>query len=302
LAKESAALSNMRTGLLVEAVEGIETIKAGSGGWKFLSRWIHYNKLTIQGDLRMRNATEGVGYLSGVMQQMSYAGLVVAGSLLVMQGHMTMGALIACSILSGRILAPVLALPGLLVQHAHARAALEGLERLYSLQSDNHGIDHPLVPTHLKGHYQLNQVEFAYGQNPPVMVVPNLEIKPGESMAIVGPIGAGMSTRMQRRWKAAGKSRSRLLVITTIGNSLQRTLPPGICAEAPASWVRTGDEFLLARRLASRINWGMSYSPSSNKLSSSFGSCRSDLSSSSINNTLGRWKGRKAVPTGPKVM
>ena len=32
LAKESAALSNMRTGLLVEAVEGIETIKAGSGG------------------------------------------------------------------------------------------------------------------------------------------------------------------------------------------------------------------------------------------------------------------------------
>jgi ATP-binding cassette subfamily C protein LapB len=36
LAKETAALSNMRTGLLVEAVEGIETIKAGSGGWKFL--------------------------------------------------------------------------------------------------------------------------------------------------------------------------------------------------------------------------------------------------------------------------
>jgi len=197
LAKESAALSNMRTGLLVEAVEGIETIKAGSGGWKFLSRWIHYNKLTIQGDLRMRNATEGVGYLSGVMQQMSYAGLVVAGSLLVMQGHMTMGALIACSILSGRILAPVLALPGLLVQHAHARAALEGLERLYSLQSDNHGIDHPLVPTHLKGHYQLNHVEFAYGQNPPVMVVPKLEIKPGESMAIVGPIGAGKSTLLR---------------------------------------------------------------------------------------------------------
>ena len=197
LAKESAALSNMRTALLVEAVEGIETIKAGSGGWKFLSRWIHYNKLTIQGDLRMRNATEGVGYLSGVMQQMSYAGLVVAGSLLVMQGHMTMGALIACSILSGRILAPVLALPGLLVQHAHARAALEGLERLYSLQSDNHGIDHPLVPTHLKGHYQLNQVEFAYGQNPPVMVVPKLEIKPGESMAIVGPIGAGKSTLLR---------------------------------------------------------------------------------------------------------
>ena len=197
LAKESAALSNMRTGLLVEAVEGIETIKAGSGGWKFLSRWINYNKMTIQGDLRMRSATESVGYLSAVLQQLSYAGLVVAGSLLVMQGQMTMGALIACSILSGRILAPVMALPGLLVQHSHASAALEGLERLYTLQSDNHGIQNPLVPSHIKGHYQLTDVQFAYGQNPPVIAVPKLEIKPGERIAIVGPIGAGKSTLLR---------------------------------------------------------------------------------------------------------
>jgi ATP-binding cassette subfamily C protein LapB len=197
LAKESAALSNMRTGLLVEAVEGIETIKAGSGGWKFLSRWIHYNKMTIQGDLRMRSATESVGYLSAVLQQMSYAGLVVTGSLMVMQGHMTQGALIACSILSGRILAPIMALPGLLVQHSHASAALEGLERLYTLQSDNHGIQNPLVPTHIKGHYQLTDVQFAYGQNPPVITAPKLEIKPGERIAIVGPIGAGKSTLLR---------------------------------------------------------------------------------------------------------
>ena len=197
LAKESAALSNMRTGLLVEAVEGIETIKAGAGGWKFLSRWINYNKMTIQGDLRMRSATEGVGYLSAVLQQTSYASLVVTGSVLVMQGQMTMGALIACSILSGRILAPVMALPGLLVQHSHSKAALEGLERLYTLQSDNHGIQSPLVPTHIKGHFQLSEVQFAYGQNPPVIAVPKLEIKPGERIAIVGPIGAGKSTLLR---------------------------------------------------------------------------------------------------------
>jgi ATP-binding cassette subfamily C protein LapB len=110
---------------------------------------------------------------------------------------MTMGALIACSILSGRILAPIMALPGLLVQHSHASAALEGLERLYTLESDNHGIAHPLVPTHIKGHYQLADVEFAYGQNPPVIVVPKLEIKPGERIAILGPIGAGKSTLLR---------------------------------------------------------------------------------------------------------
>ena len=196
-AKQGAALSHMKTGLLVEAVEGIETIKSGSGGWKFLSRWLDVNGQTIESDLKMRNATESVGYLSATVQQISYAALVVVGSLVVMQGHMTMGALIASSILSGRILAPIMAIPGLLVQHAHAQAALEGLERLYTLKTDHHGIDRPLVPSQLAGHYVLSDVKFAYGDNPPALVVPKLEIKPQERIAILGPIGAGKSTLLR---------------------------------------------------------------------------------------------------------
>jgi ATP-binding cassette subfamily C protein LapB len=196
-AKVGAALNNMKTGLLVEAVEGIETIKAGSGGWKFLSRWIGVNGNTIESDLKMRSATESVGYLSATVQQLSYAGLVVAGSLVVMQGHMTMGALIASSILSGRILAPIMAIPGLLVQHAHAQAALEGLEKLYTLKTDHHGTDRPLVPSQIQGHFALNDIKFAYGDNPPALVVPKLEIQPHERIAVLGPIGAGKSTLLR---------------------------------------------------------------------------------------------------------
>ncbi len=196
-AKVGAALNNMKTGLLVEAVEGIETIKAGSGGWKFLSRWIGVNGNTIESDLKMRSATESVGYLSATVQQLSYAGLVVAGSLVVMQGHMTMGALIASSILSGRILAPIMAIPGLLVQHAHAQAALEGLEKLYTLKTDHHGTDRPLVPSQIQGHFALQDIKFAYGDNPPALVIPKLEIQPHERIAVLGPIGAGKSTLLR---------------------------------------------------------------------------------------------------------
>jgi ATP-binding cassette subfamily C protein LapB len=196
-AAEGAVMSNLKTGLLVEAVEGIETIKAGSGGWKFLSRWMGVNHATIQNDLKLRRATESVGYLSSSVQQVSYALLVSAGALLVMQGQMTMGALIASSILSGRILAPVMAIPGLLVQHAHAQAALQGIERIYQLKTDHHGTSQPLAPNRLQGHFVLEEVKFAYADNPPALWVPQLEIKPGERVAILGAIGAGKSTLLR---------------------------------------------------------------------------------------------------------
>ena len=196
-AKEGAQFSNLKTGLLVEAVEGIETIKAGSGGWKFLSRWIGVNAQTISNDLKTRGATESIGYLSAAIQQISYAGLIVVGALMVMQGDMTQGALIASSILSGRILAPILAIPGLLVQYAHAKAALEGLERLYQLKTDHDGMDAPLTPAALMGHFELTDVSFAYGDNPPALVVPRLEIKPGERVVVLGPIGAGKSSLLR---------------------------------------------------------------------------------------------------------
>jgi ATP-binding cassette subfamily C protein LapB len=197
LAKSGAALSNMKTGLLVESVDGVETIKAGSGGWKFLSRWIEINALTIKSDIKMRNATDSIGHLAGTISQLSYAGIVVVGALVVIDGHMTMGALIACSILSGRVMAPILALPGLLVQHSHSEAALAGLEKLYELKVDNHEVRIPFVPAVVAGHYQLSDVKFSYGDHPPAIMVERLEIKAGERVAILGPIGAGKSTLLR---------------------------------------------------------------------------------------------------------
>lgn len=197
LARLGAAASHRKTGLLVEAVEGAETIKAGSGAWKFLSRWINVSEQTINNDTQMRNANDGLSYLAALLQQLSYAAVIVVGAWIVMQGQMTMGALIACSILSGRIMSPVLAMPGLLVQHAHCQAAMTSLEELYSLEADNHGQSKPLLPASLEGAFVLTGVRYAYPQSPVSIYVAQLHIKPGEKVGVVGPIGAGKSTLLR---------------------------------------------------------------------------------------------------------
>jgi ATP-binding cassette, subfamily C, bacterial LapB len=196
-AKQGSRMSNMKTGLLVEAVEGLETIKSGWGGWKFLSRWVSINREVIDNDMCMRAANEHMAYLTVTLQQISYATLVAVGAWVVIQGDMTMGSLIACSIISGRILAPVMAVPGLLVQHAQTQAALEGLEKLYQLSIDNEDASQVLTPSSLHGQYLMTEVSFAYGDNPPSFKTPRLEIRPGEHIVVVGPIGAGKSTLLR---------------------------------------------------------------------------------------------------------
>ena len=197
LAAEGAVLGNSKTGLLVEAVEGAETIKSGAGGWKFLSRWMRLNADAIHNDLKLRRSSESVSHASAAIQQLSYAGLIGVGAYVVMAGEMTTGALVACSILSSRVLQPIVMLPNLMLQQAHARAAVAGLDKLYRLKNDNHGVDRALIPSSLQGHYRVEQAAFVYADSPPSLQMGELEIRPGERVGVLGPIGSGKSTLLR---------------------------------------------------------------------------------------------------------
>ena len=198
IAAVGASASYRKTGILVETVEGIETIKAGAGNWKFLSRWLDVMNITTKNDLDMKHANDNLSYLSQMIQQTSYVGIVIVGSFVVMSGDMTMGGLIACSILGGRILAPVMSIPGLLVQHSHAKAAKLNIEQLFSLHQDNHGVAHPLSPSRIIGNFDLEKVTFNYQNNDQLALAINkLEIKSGERIAVLGAIGSGKSTLLK---------------------------------------------------------------------------------------------------------
>lgn len=196
LTQKANHASNLKTGLLVESIEGAETIKSGQAGWRMLMRWLHTTDEARVSELEMRQVSEHAQYWIATLHQVSYVGMVAAGALMVSRGEITMGSLIACTILSGRILGPIGTLPGILVQWGHCRAALQSLDRLWSLQGDHHGVDHPIVLQSVAGAYQLEGVEAVYGNNK-ALQVNKLQIMPGEKVAVLGPVGAGKTTLLR---------------------------------------------------------------------------------------------------------
>ncbi|TQV75950.1 ATP-binding cassette domain-containing protein [Exilibacterium tricleocarpae] len=199
VAKLAAPLNNatnLRTGLLVETIEGAEAIKAGQSGWRLLSRWLENTDQARSHEIEIRRISERSQYLVGIFQQASFVALIASGALLVSKGELTMGALIACSILSGRVLAPVAQLPNQLIQWAHAKAAAQNLDSLWTLECDHHGHEQPLLIEDIKGEYRLEDTVVSYGEITALSIA-NLTIKSGEKVAVVGPVGSGKTTMLR---------------------------------------------------------------------------------------------------------
>ncbi|MBU0501402.1 MAG: ATP-binding cassette domain-containing protein [Gammaproteobacteria bacterium] len=194
---KATAAGNLKTGLLVEAVEGAETIKSGGGGWRMLSRWMQTTDEARGFELQMREIAEHSQYLTALFRQLSYILLVASGALAVSRGDLTMGSLIACSILSSHSLAPAAMIPAQLVQWAHAKAALRGLDRIWALQDDHFGIERPITPDAIQGDYRFEGVVTQYANGPSALAINGLCIRPGEKIGVIGPVGAGKTTLLR---------------------------------------------------------------------------------------------------------
>ncbi len=188
---------NLRLGLLVESVEGAETIKSGQGGWRMLSNWMATTDEGRDYDLEMKRTSDHSQCMVALFQQSSFILIIASGALLIGDGGLTMGGLIACSILSGRILAPVAQIPSHLVQWANTKAAIRSLDIIWDLKSDHDDIEQPVVFENLIGHYQIEaQTQINYGEKT-ALVLPNMHIRSGEKIAVLGPIGSGKSSLLR---------------------------------------------------------------------------------------------------------
>lgn len=189
---------NRKNGLLVEALDAAETIKANLGGWHMIAGWNRLVDEVHKHDLNVKRWSTIAGSGFSFIQQVAYIGVVCLGAFEVAQGNMTMGAVIACSILSGRINGPLIAaLPNLIVQWGYARSSLAALDGILAMPSDQPDDQQMIRRDLVRGHLKFDNVKFSHPGNRQVLRLPQLEIMPGDRIGIVGPVGSGKSTLLK---------------------------------------------------------------------------------------------------------
>jgi ATP-binding cassette subfamily C protein LapB len=194
LAHEQLEEANRRNGLLVESIDGIESIKAVGGEWKMQELWKNLTAESAEKELKIRSVTSMATSATQTVQQLSYVLMIAAGAYAIGSGKITMGALMACSIISNRALSPIAQIAGKIVQWQHAKAALENLDQIMKLPTDRSSIAQMIIPGHFNGALRAEEVNFGYEGSRLAIANVNLKINPGDRIAIIGAVGSGKST------------------------------------------------------------------------------------------------------------
>ena len=195
LASKGLGEGMSKQGVLVEAISGLETVKSSSAGPLLARRWAQAVDEQAATSLRQRLVAALSVNVAQSAQQVCYVGVVIAGVYLIAAGQLTMGALVAASILSGRCVAPLGQIAGLLTRFSHSRTAYAALDRLMAGADEaRQGVDY-LRRERLEGSIEFRNVSFSYPRTTArVLDDVSFRIAPGEKVAIVGRVGSGKST------------------------------------------------------------------------------------------------------------
>ncbi|MDB5899647.1 MAG: type secretion system permease/ATPase, partial [Ramlibacter sp.] len=195
LSETSFRATSARNGTLVEALTGLETIKAHGAERVMQARLestsVFLSRTSAQQRLLSASVTNGVMSL----QQVVNVAMIVGGVYLIAAGQLTMGGLIACTMLGGRAMAPVGQVIALLMQYHSAKMALVSLEATMQAQRERTEESRFLQRSELAGDVVLKDVHFAYpGREQESLRGVNMHIRAGEKVVIIGRVGSGKTT------------------------------------------------------------------------------------------------------------
>jgi ATP-binding cassette subfamily C protein LapB len=187
--------SNERQGLLVDAIRGAESIRAGNATWRFSEQWQAITVSMSRYQIEQKAIVNMSSVSAGTLSTLAYVAALVVGVGVIAEGHMTSGALIACSILGGRVIAPVAQSVQYVTQWQGVAQALQMVNQVLKLNLERRGDQTLLLPDAAPHCVSVERVKFAYPESPIQQIqINNLVFKAGERVLLLGPVGCGKST------------------------------------------------------------------------------------------------------------
>ncbi|MEP1613379.1 MAG: type I secretion system permease/ATPase [Roseobacter sp.] len=193
--EQNRATGGAKTLVASESVSEIETLKAIAGHSRMQSRWERQSQDAAIAQAKSRRLATFATTITALATQGSSIGIVVIGVYLALEGQITMGAVIAAMILSGRALAPTAAVTGLFVRGSFALSTLRNLNSLMQQPSDATARARAINATNQEGAIELREVSLSYHGAPvPALKDVSIKIPAGGQVGIIGPIGAGKTS------------------------------------------------------------------------------------------------------------
>lgn len=193
--EKSYAAGTQKHSILIETTCNFEAVKALHCAPSLRTRWNGYVAESAKQTINCRTLSMASLTFTGLVQQLSYAGIFLIGVYLIGKGEMTVGGLVACSILSGRITAPLIIMAQLITRLHHTLNSYRELNKIMTLDEERPAEKAYLHRSQFTGAVAFSRVGFSYPDTN-ILVLDNvsLNIRAGEKVGIIGRTGSGKTT------------------------------------------------------------------------------------------------------------
>ena len=187
--------SALRNATLIESLTALETIKANGAEGLMQAKWEKTAAFLARNSARLRLLSSSAMNGASTLTQFVNVLMVIGGVYLIQERMLTMGGLIACTMLGGRAMAPLGQVVGLLMQFENAKTALSGLEKTMTTPGERSEESSFVHRPEIRGEIEFRNVSFSYPGHPQeVLRNVSFRIKPGERVVVLGRVGSGKTT------------------------------------------------------------------------------------------------------------